>query len=135
MIDQNFTVKKAGPTSAGTEYSDALDFRSALGAGDLAGRFRLKLEVPTITGLANTKTCIFTLQDSADNSSFSDVAAYPSVTVTGDGTSGPAVDTYFNFRSELRRYVRVKAVLASSPGTITAFTYYLKGVLGNQPGL
>lgn len=135
MTDQNFTVAKAGPTSAGTEYSSALDCGATYGVGNLAGKARLKLEVPTITGLANTKTCIFTIQDSADNSTFADVAAYPSVTVTGDGTSGPAVDTYFDWRPELRRYIRVKAVLAASPGTITAFTYYLKGVLGNQPGI
>lgn len=135
MIDQNLTVAKAGPTAAGTEYSSALDTGATSGIGNITGQARLKLEVPTITGLANTKTTTFTLQDSADNSTFADVAAYPSVVVTGDGTTGPAVDTYFDWRKELRRYIRVKAVLVASPGTITAYDYYLKGILGDQPGL
>lgn len=136
MIDQNLTVKKAGPTSSSaTEYSDALDLGSTYGPGNLAGQLQLKLEIPTITGLGSAKTTTFTIQDSADNSSFADVSAYPPVVVTGDGTSGPAVDTYFEWTQALRRYIRVKAVTVSSAGTITAYYYYLKVVLGRQPGV
>lgn len=145
MFDQNFTIKKAGPTgSAATEYSDPLDFGGAssglpsgLGKGNLTGKIRLLLRLPAITGLDDTKTITYTIQDSADNSSYSDLTAvYPAKVQTGAGGAGAgAADYYFDYTPGLRRYVRVKAVTASSPGTITAYTYYLIAIVGNQPGL
>jgi hypothetical protein len=138
MIDHNTIVKKAGPTgSAATEYSGVIDCRAPDGIGALNGKVRLKLEVPAIAGLDDTKTTTFTLQDSADNSSFTDrTDFYPAKVFTGAGGVGAgAADTYYEWRRELRRYIRVKAVTASSPGTITAYFYYLKVVDGDQPGL
>lgn len=138
MIDHSTIVKKAGPVdSSATEYSGALDTRAPDGIGALGGKIRLKLEIPTITGLANTKTTTFTLQDSADNSTYTDrTDYYPAVVVTGNATPvGPAVDTYWDWRSSLRRYIRIKAVTVAAAGTITAYYYYLKVLDGNNPGL
>jgi hypothetical protein len=141
MIDQNLTSATVGPTgSAATEYSTALDFGGAtagLGKGPLTGKVRLLLSLPAIAGLSDTKTVIYTIQHSADNSTFADLATPTlSVTQTGAGGAGVAAsDTYFDPPPGLKRYVRVKAVTASSPGTLGAYTYYLKTVLGNQAGL
>jgi hypothetical protein len=136
MTDQNLTVKTAGPTSAGTANSTALDFGSPDGVGNLAGKVRFKLEVPAIVGLSDTKTQIFTLQDSADNSTFTAVAAYPAVTFTGAGGAGAAAaDAYFEWTPSLRRYLRVQVVTAATPGTITAYNYFLKALDGNNGGL
>lgn len=135
MKDQNLTVKKAGSTAAETAYSSAIDTRAPSGVGELAGRAKLFLNIEAAVGLSDTKTQTYTIQDSADGSSFADVAAYPSQVVTGaGGAGGAAVETFYEWKSSLRRYLRVKCVTVSSPGTITAFNYYFGIELGSRPG-
>jgi len=136
MRDQNLTKRTAGPTAAGTTYTSALDTRAPDGVGDLAGRAKLFLAVPAIVGLSNTKVQSFTIQDSADNSTFADVAAYTTKSYTGAGSTGaPAADHYFEWRSELKRYIRIKMVLDATPGTITAYNFDFGVQVGSQPGV
>lgn len=141
MLDQNFAVKTTGPDgSAETEYSTALDFGGAsagLGKGPLTGKLRLLLRLSANANLSDTKTITFTLQHSADNSSFTDIAN-PTLSVVQTGAGGVGVaasDNYFDPPPNLKRYVRVKAVTAASPGTLGVWTYELWGVLGNKAGL
>lgn len=136
MRDQNLTKRTAGPTTAGTTYTSAIDTRSPDGVGALAGRAKLFLAVPAIVGLSNTKVQAFTIQDSADNSTFADVAAYPTKSYTGaGGTGAPAADYTFEWRSELKRYIRIKMVLDGTPGTITAYNFDFGVQLGSTPGV
>lgn len=135
MKDQNLTVKKAGSTVAETAYSTALDTRAPSGVGNVTGPAKLYLNIEAAVGLSDTKTQTYTIQDSADNSTFADVPGYPSIVVTGaGGTGGPATEKFFEWISSLRRYVRVKCVTVSTPGTITAFNYFFGVELGSRPG-
>lgn len=136
MRDQNLTVRKAGSTVAETAYSSAIDTGGLYGPGNIRAAAELFLSIPTATGLASTKTQTYTIQDSADGSSYSDVSGYSSVVVTGSGSNiGAAVDTYFPWLPSLRKYVRVKCVTVSSPGTITAFNYDFGVQIGRQSGV
>lgn len=136
MRDQNSTIKKAGATSAGTTYTTALDTLAPLGVGNVTSNVQIFLDVSAIEGLSDAKTVIFTLQDSADNSTFADVADAPIRTFTGTGGTGaPAAVHYTPWLGKLRRYVRWKEVVVSSPGTITAYNYTWGPVLGGTPGL
>lgn len=136
MRDQNSTIVKAGATVAGTTYSTALDTRAPDGIGNLEGKVRLFLDVPIIPGLSDTKTVIFTLQDSADGSTFTDVPDFSSKTYTGaSGAGAPAAVYEIPWLSKYRRYLRVKEVVASTPGTITAYNWSFGVVLGGTAGL
>lgn len=141
MLDQNLATRTTGPDgSAETEYSAALDTGGAaagLGKGPLTGKMRLLLKLSANANLSDTKTITFTIQHSADNSSYADIANPTlSVVQTGAGGAGVAAsDNYFDPPPGLKRYVRVKAVTASSPGTLGVWTYDFFAVLGNQPGL
>lgn len=136
MRDQNLTTRKAGSTTAETAYSSVIDTGAPDGIGNIQGKAELFLSIPTVTGLASTKTQTFTVQSSPDNSTWTDVAGYSSVVVTGNGSNvGPAVDTYFPWLPSLPRYLRVKCVTVASPGTITAYNYDFGVQLGRQAGV
>lgn len=136
MRDQNATKRTAARTTAGTSYSTAIDTRAPSGVGDLAGRAKLFLAVPLISGLSDTKTVTFTVQDSADNSTFTDVAAYPAKVYTGASSAGaPAATYYFEWTSALKRYVRVSEVVVATPGSIVAYNYDFGVELGSQSGI
>jgi hypothetical protein len=141
MLDQNLATRTTGPDgSAETEYSASLDTGGAaagLGKGPLTGKMRFLLRLSANANLSDAKIITFTLQHSADNSSFADIAAPTlSKVQTGAGGVGTAAsDNYFDPPPNLKRYVRVKAVTDTSPGTLGVWTYDFFAVLGNQAGL
>jgi hypothetical protein len=71
--------------------------------------------------LADTKVVTYTLQDSADGSSFAAVDPLITTTQTGAGGAGAAAKTVrFRLPSNTRRYVRIAQTATASPGTLTA---------------
>lgn len=71
--------------------------------------------------LADTKVVTYTLQDSADGSSFAAVDPLITTTQTGAGGAGAAAKTVrFRLPANTRRYVRIAQTATASPGTLTA---------------
>jgi microcystin degradation protein MlrC len=81
------------------------------------------------TALPNTETLTYTIQDSADDSSFQAVAVLSLATMTGAGGAGDTANTvYHRLASDTRRYVRVSVVSSGSAGDCSAATMTLKAL-------
>lgn len=118
--DTHLKVTKALPAAAATNYSDSIDL------GDQAPGLKhqnkqMEVAIPATPSLVDAKTVTITIQDSADDSSFADVAPLASVVVTGASSAGAAAKTQlFPLPKDLRRYVRVKQVVLTGGGDNTA---------------
>ena len=88
----------------------------------------LQISVPATPDLANTTTITFTIQDSADGSSFAAVAGLGTLVVTG-ATANPgglATSRAVKLPGYTRRYVRVNAAVANGGGDNTAVSYTMR---------
>lgn len=110
--DGNLTVSTALTASASqTKYGSSIDLGSASPEA-LQAIAILRLDVPSISALTGAHTIAFSVQDSADNSSFADVASIATVTATGSSPAVIAQD--WSFPDNIRRYVRLKQVSSAS---------------------
>ncbi len=118
--DTNLLKTKALPAAAATNYSDSIDL------GDQAPGLQheakqIEVAIPALPSLADAKTYTATLQDSADDSTFADVAPLAPIILTGAGGAGADAKTQlFPLPKDLRRYLRVKSVVQSAGGDNTA---------------
>lgn len=118
--DTNLKVTKALPAANATNYSDALDLQEKA-PGIKMREWQLEVVLPATPNLADTKTATVTVQDSADNATFADVATLAPIVATGAGGVGAAAATrLFKLPEDVRRYVRVKQVIAAVGGDNTA---------------
>jgi hypothetical protein len=117
--DQNY-VSTVTLLSGGANTA-AFDLEQAVG-GDIE-RVVFELAGPALTTaqLADTKIVTYTLQDSADGTTFAAVDPAITTTQTGAGAAGAAAKTdRFRVPANTRRYVRIAQTASASPGTLTA---------------
>jgi hypothetical protein len=118
--DTNLKATKALPAAAATNYSDAIDLIGT-NPGIKARRLQLEVAVPALPSLVDAKTVTLTPQDSADNSTFADIATLAPVVLTGaSGAGAAAVTRLFKLPEDVRRYVRLKQVVLTAGGDNTA---------------
>lgn len=125
--DLSLTQTKALPASATTVNGTAIDTHSVDG-GNIGEFANFTLSVPATPSLANSATLTFTIQDSADNSSFAAVAGLPTLVMTGAGGTGSAAASLgpIRFPPTLRRYVRVSVVESAAGGDNSAVSMTYK---------
>jgi hypothetical protein len=117
--DQNY-VSTVTLLSGGANTA-AFDLEQAVG-GDIE-RVVFELAGPVLSGtqLTDTKVVTYTLQDSADGTTFAAVDPAITTTQTGVSTSGAAAKTVrFRLPANTRRYVRIAQTASGTPGTLTA---------------
>lgn len=117
--DQNY-VSTVAIAQAGANTA-SFDLEQAVG-GDIE-RVVFELAGPALTTaqLADTKIVTYTLQDSADGTTFAAVDPAITTTQTGAGAAGAAAKTVrFRVPANTRRYVRIAQTASASPGTLTA---------------
>lgn len=117
--DQNY-VSTVTLLSGGANTA-AFDLEQAVG-GDIE-RVVFELAGPALTTaqLADTKIVTYTLQDSADGTTFAAVDPAITTTQTGAGAAGAAAKTVrVRVPANTRRYVRIAQTASASPGTLTA---------------
>ncbi len=121
LKDANLHVEKYLPAAAATNYSDSIDLGST-SPGQSVESNEFRVTVPALANHTdNTKTILITLQDSANDSSFADVAPLHQVQEVGVATTGSAAATYrLRLPSTIRRYVRFSQVVPSGAGDNTA---------------
>lgn len=79
-----------------------------------------ELAAPTAAGISDTKVVTYTLQDSADGSSFAAVDPGISTTQTASGGAGITAKTVrFRLPANTRRYVRIAQTMTATAGTVT----------------
>ena len=119
LQDKNFvstvTLLAAGANTAtfDLEQADGGDIESIV--------FELAAPALLTAQLADAKVVTYTLQDSADGSSFAAVDPLITTTQTGAGGAGAIAKTIrFRLPANTRRYVRIAQTATASPGTLTA---------------
>lgn len=118
--DTNLLKTKALPAAAATNYSDSIDLADKAPALQHEAK-QIEVAIPALPSLADTKTYKATIQDSADDSIFTDVDALGIITLTGAGGAGASAKTQlFPLPKDLRRYIRVKSVVEANGGDNTA---------------
>lgn len=123
VADSTMTRTKAFPAAGASNQCDSVDL-GADRVGAIGNRMAVHLEVPVLANLADTKTASFTLQDSADDTTFADLMTLDAATRTGAGGAG---DEAFVFRLYLppdtRRYIRFQATVEADGGDNTGDEY------------
>lgn len=123
MRDTLLTVTKALPAAAATATSDTLDLGPNGGnhAGDNA---QLEISCPATPALVDAKTIIFTVRDSADDSTYADVVGYGNMIMTGAGGVGSAAfATLLKLHNHVRRYVQITAAVLTGGGSNIAVSF------------
>lgn len=88
--------------------------------GGLVEGILLEVAVPAVAGITDAKVLTFTLQDSADNSSWAAVDPGVSTSITAAGGLGTGAKTVeFPLPPNTRRYVRVAQTATATAGTFT----------------
>ena len=113
--DATLIASKALPSSAGTVQSAAIDLGDS---GKKLAKAELAIEAPalTTTQLPDAATITYAIEDSADNSTFATVANEVLVQTGAGGAGAESVEERVGIKSTLRRYVRLVAKSANTPG-------------------
>ena len=83
-----------------------------------------RIGLPATTTLVHEKDITFKIQDSADNTTFADVAALATFVVGGiSGNGNAAAERVVSLPPTVRRYVRVNAAVETGGGDNTGTSY------------
>jgi hypothetical protein len=106
------------PTGAATANTNSVDLGQAT-PFPITESFHVKLSTSVATG-ANNKTITVKVQDSADNTTFANIAAIGALTVTDNNGAGfPAGSLTVSLPPTTRRYVRGQATSVADGGDST----------------
>lgn len=123
LQDDSLNKSVALPTGAATANTNSVDLGQAT-PFPITESFHVKLSTSTAAG-ANNKNITVKVQDSADNSTFANIAAIGALTVTDANGAGFSAGTLtVSLPPTTRRYVRAQATSeanggASNNGTLT----------------
>lgn len=119
--DLLLTVSRALPAQNTNANSSVIDLGTAL--PDIAlEAVDLVINVPATT-CATGQTITFTIQDSADNSSFAAIARLSTLVLTGASNATAATgEIRYRLPSITRRYLRVNIAMSATTGDQTAIT-------------
>jgi hypothetical protein len=118
------TNSAALPNAANTINTNVIDLGTAT-PFPTTGRFTAQIVTTQSTG-ANSKNINVTIADSADNSSFTNIAVIGTKVVAGNAANFPASTTNFSLPPSTRRYIRVTATGEANGGNAADGTVTLK---------
>lgn len=121
--DALLTITNALPTQGNTVASSSIDLGIANPV--LAGTHSdFQIAAPDGAALTTGQTLTFTIQDSADNSSFLAVNTLPTYVVTGASNLVPVgSNRTYRLPPNIRRYVRVHCAASATAGTSASNSY------------
>jgi hypothetical protein len=128
--DSTFSSTKAFPAAAANNNHSAFDLgqRTAVSGGLDAGfqteDCELLISAPATPNLADAKTIIFSIYDSADGSTYAVMPGFAAVlTLTGaSGAGAAAASVRVRLPSTTRRYIRVNQAVLTAGGDSTALS-------------
>lgn len=122
LNDARLIKTTALPAANATANGASIDLETTIADNAL---FEASLSVPATPALADTKLITFTLQDSADNSTFAAIAGLSTLVVTGTASGGPATERIVRLPPTTRRYIRASAAVETGGGNNTAVSFTL----------
>ena len=126
--DELLKVTKALPAADANADSDSIDLEQA-SAFPLNESIDVELAIPALPALVNTKTVTFTFKDSADDSTFANIAALATLVITGGASGAAATTRVVRLPSSARRYINVNAAVEADGGDNTGVSYTLSLLL------
>jgi hypothetical protein len=115
LQDESLTKTVALPNAATTANTNSVDLGKAL-PFPITESFHVKLSTEAATG-ANNKNITVRLQDSADNTTFANIAELGALTVTDANGAGYPVGTLtVQLPPDTRRYLRAQATGEANGG-------------------
>lgn len=119
LKDELLKTTKAAPAAAGSNYHDSI----RVGTGPHRERLFVRVEIPDLPNLANTKSLTVKLQDSSDDVTFTDIEPAVSANVTGVSTDGADPANFdLPIPQNAAEYIRVRQDVDGSGGDSTAST-------------
>lgn len=130
-IDKNLQVSNAQVVTATAASTDVIDFGQATPNTGMDGRSKMVITVSEAAAAAGAATVTFAVQDSADNSSFADVAVTAAI---GKAALPVGAQVVIPMPTTLRRYCRVNYTIATGPLTAGKFSaQVVTGIQANTP--
>ena len=133
VYDLSTTTVLALPSAASTTVNGTMIDLGSVPNDVLAENLEVHLSFPALstTIAPDTRTFIFSIEDSADNSTYAALDPVASKTYTGAGGTGiSAVSALAPFQFKLpptvRRYIRVKCVSGASTTDASALSYTVR---------
>jgi hypothetical protein len=119
MKDAILITTKALPAAAATNSHDGIDIGARSGTfGIVPDGVELEISWPALPALVEAKTVTFTVNDSADNSSFASLGL-TKVLTGGAGNGHAAGSVKFKLPDSTRRYVNVSQAVLTAGGDNT----------------
>ena len=119
IIDKQLQVSDAQAVTASAASTDVIDYGQTNPNSGLNDNVVLAITVDEAATAAGAATVVFSVQDSADNSSFADVYA---TTTIGKATLVAGYQILIPMPYKHRRYVRVYYTVATCPLTAGKFS-------------
>ena len=119
--DAALKVTKALPAAGANHNTGTIDLGST-NPGLAVESFEVEIAIPALPSLAEGKTLTVKVQDSADDSTYADVAALATLVVTGAASAAGSAAATRTVRlpSSVKRYIQANLAVASSGGDNTA---------------
>lgn len=118
--DNSLILTTALPAAAASNNSATIDL-GATSSYFQADKMEVEVVIPATPSLVDAKTITIKLQDSADDSSYSDTDPVISTVVTGTGgTGGPAKTIRFRLPANVRRYIQFNQAVLTAGGSNVA---------------
>lgn len=118
-IDKNLQVSNEQAVTASAASTDVIDFGQANPNVGLDDRSNMVITVDESATAAGAATVTFSVQDSADNSTFADVAVTAAI---GKASLAAGQQVVIPMPTKLRRYCRVYYTVATGPLTAGKFS-------------
>ncbi|MDD5176264.1 MAG: hypothetical protein PHQ05_07585 [Sterolibacterium sp.] len=119
FIDKNLQVSNEQAVTASAASTDVIDFGQANPDVGLDDRSNMVITVDEAATAAGAATVTFSVQDSADNSTFADVAVTAAI---GKATLVAGYQHVIPMPTKLRRYCRVYYTVGTGPLTAGKFS-------------
>ena len=119
FIDKLLQVSNEQVVTASAASTDVIDFGQANPDSGLNDNVTLSITVDEAAAAAGAATVTFSIQDSADNATFTDVYATAAI---GKATLVAGYQVLIPMPYKLRRYVRVFYTVATGPLTAGKFS-------------
>ena len=119
IIDYNLQVSNEQAVTATAASTDVIDFGQATPTTGLNPLMHMVIGVDEAATAAGAATVVFAIQDSADNSTFADVAATAAI---GKAALGLGQQIVIPMPTTHRRYLRVNYTVATGPLTAGKFS-------------
>jgi len=122
-VDNNLVLSDAQAVTATAASTKSVDFATALRNVGAGQEIDLVVNVVTACSSSTATTVTFAIQDSADNSTFTDVVVSPAVSAASLTLGAEPFRTILP--RTLRRYVQVNYTVTTGALAAGAFTAYL----------